>query len=307
MFLSLKNLLTVLILLYWRFLQFEDIAYETKISKREGLFCKEVSSEDRLVLKGTSGAVFPGELLAILGPSGSGKTTLINALGGRLKGITRGSITYNGKPLSKLVKQNLGFVAQQDLFYPHLTVSETLVFSALLRLPNGLSKQEKISHAEAVMNELDLTHCKDTIMGGPLLRGVSGGEWKRVSIGQELLTNPSLLLVDEPTSGLDSTTSKRIVLTLCELAKAGRTVIMTIHQPSSKLFFMFQKILLLSDGSSLYFGKGEHVMNYFSSIGYAPSVAMNPTDFLLDLASGMQALTFLTCLGHTMHPALYLD
>ncbi|TKY59311.1 ABC transporter G family member 14 [Spatholobus suberectus] len=135
------------------------------------------------------------------------------------------------------------------------------------------------------MNELDLTHCKDTIMGGPLLRGVSGGEWKRVSIGQQLLTNPSLLLVDEPTSGLDSTTARRIVLTLCELAKDGRTVIMTIHQPSSKLFYMFQKILLLSDGKSLYFGKGENVMNYFSSIGYAPSVAMNPTDFLLDLAN----------------------
>ena len=111
---------------------------------------------------------------------------------------------------------------------------------------------------------------------------------ERVSIGQLLLTNPSLLLVDEPTSGLDSTTAGRIVLTLCELAKDGRTVIMTIHQPSSKLFYMFQKILLLSDGRSLYFGKGENVMNYFSSIGYTPSVAMNPTDFLLDLANGTQ-------------------
>lgn len=90
-------------------------------------------------------------------------------------------------------------------------------------------------------------------MGGPLLIGVSGGEWKRVSIGQELSTNSSLLLVDEPTKGLDSTTAKRIVMNLCELAKGGRTVIMTIHQPSSKLFHMFQKILLLAD-----------VMNYFS-------------------------------------------
>ncbi|KAL1365101.1 hypothetical protein HN51_013194 [Arachis hypogaea] len=274
-------------------LKFEDVIYETKTSKRGGLFCKKENScneDGKLILKGVSGSVFPGELLAILGPSGSGKTTLINALGGRLKnGITKGSITYNGKKLLKSMKRNLGFVHQHDLFYSHLTVHETLVFSALLRLPNSLSKQEKIAHACAVMDELDLNHCKDTIMGGPLLRGVSGGERKRVSIGQELLTNPSLLLVDEPTSGLDSTTARRIVLTLCDLAKSGRTVVMTIHQPSSKLFYMFPKILLLSDGSTLYFGKGELVMNYFYSIGYAPSVAMNPTDFLLDLASGIYA------------------
>ncbi|XP_061349449.1 ABC transporter G family member 9-like [Gastrolobium bilobum] len=269
-------------------LKFEDVVHRTKISIGQSLFCKkEASSEEKLVLKGISGAVFPGELLAILGPSGSGKTTLINVLGGRLNGTIRGNITYNGKPLSKPVKQNMGFVAQHDVFYPHLSVSETLVYSALLRLPNSLSKEEKISNAEAVMNELDLTHCKDTIMGGPLLRGVSGAERKRVSIGQELLTNPSLLLVDEPTSGLDSTAARRIVLTLCELAKGGRTIIMTIHQPSSKLYYMFEKILLLSEGSSLYFGKGENAMNYFSSIGYAPSLAMNPSDFLLDLANGI--------------------
>ncbi|KAK7362894.1 hypothetical protein VNO77_05019 [Canavalia gladiata] len=270
-------------------LKFEDVAYKIKSGKGKGLLCqKEASCEEKMVLKGINGVVFPGELLIILGPSGSGKTTLITALGGRLNdGITRGSITYNGKPLSKSMRRNLGFVTQHDVFYPHLSVTETLVFSALLRLPNSLSKEEKISSAKAVMNELDLNHCKDTIMGGSLLRGVSGGERKRVSIGQELLTNPSLLFVDEPTSGLDSTTARRIVLTLCELAKGGRTLVMTIHQPSSKLFYMFNKILLLSDGRSLYFGKGENVMHYFSSIGYAPSVAMNPTDFLLDLATGI--------------------
>ncbi|KAK7400506.1 hypothetical protein VNO78_11715 [Psophocarpus tetragonolobus] len=272
-------------------LKFEDVVHKIKSSKGKGLLWeKEVGLEETLVLKGVSGVTFPGEILAILGPSGCGKTTLLTALGGRLNdGITRGSITYNGKPLSNSVKQNLGFVAQHDVFYPHLSVSETLVFSALLRLPNSVSKEEKILKAQAVMNELDLTHCKDTIMGGPSLRGVSGGEWKRVSIGQQLLVNPSLLIVDEPTSGLDSTTARRIVLTLCKLAEDGRTVIMTIHQPSSKLFYMFQKILLLSDGRSLYFGKGEHVMNYFSTIGYSPSIAMNPTDFLIDLANGIHS------------------
>ncbi|PNX74320.1 ABC transporter G family member 9-like protein, partial [Trifolium pratense] len=269
---------------------FEDIVHKTKPSKREGFFFKkEINSEERLILKGISGIVFPGELLAILGPSGSGKSTLINALGGKLNdsNITKGTITYNGKPLSKSVKQNLGFVAQHDIFYPHLSVNETLVFSALLRLPNSLSKQEKMLKVKEVIDELDLNHCKDTIIGGPLLRGVSGGERKRVSIGQELLTNPSLLLVDEATTGLDSTIARKLVMNLCELAKGGRTVVMTIHQPSSKLFHMFQKILLLSDGNGMYFGKGDYVLDYFSGIGYSPLVAMNPTDFLLDLANGL--------------------
>ncbi|KAJ7946940.1 ABC transporter G family member [Quillaja saponaria] len=268
-------------------LKFVDVVHKIKIKSRVGLFSKKVNSRERLILKGIGGAVLPGELLALLGPSGSGKTTLLTALAGQLFGLTSGTITYNDKPFSKSMKRKMGFVAQKDIFYPHLSVSETLVFTALLRLPNSLTKEEKISQAQAVMNQLNLTHCKNTIMGGPLLRGVSGGERRRVSIGQELLLNPSLLLLDEPTSGLDSTTASRIVLTLSELAKGGRTIVMTLHQPSSRLFYMFQKVLLLSEGSSLYFGKGENVMDYFSSMGYVASVTMNPSDFLLDLANGI--------------------
>ena len=119
------------------------------------------------------------------------------------------------------------------------------------------------------------------------MRGISGGERKRVSIGQEMLVNPSLILLDEPTSGLDSTTAQRIVTTLGELANGGnRTVVMTIHQPSSRLFYMFERVLLLSQGSLVYFGRGSSVMEYFSGMGCRPTVAMNPADFLLDLANG---------------------
>lgn len=244
-------------------------------------------------MKGITGIVLPGEMLAMLGPSGSGKTTLLTALGGRLGGRLNGSITYNGKPFSNRMKRSTGFVTQDDVLYPHLTVTETLVFTALLRLPNTISKEDKVRHAEAVITQLGLTKCKDSIIGNPFLRGVSGGERKRVSIGQEMLINPSLLFLDEPTSGLDSTTAQRIVSTLWELAKGGRTVVMTIHQPSSRLFYMFHKVLLLSEGNPLYFGKGAEAMDYFSSIGFAPSVAMNPSDFLLDLANGMYTITFI--------------
>ncbi|MCL7048350.1 hypothetical protein MKW94_026511 [Papaver nudicaule] len=268
-------------------LKFEDLVYKIKIQKKGYINVKSSKSDERMILKGVTGTVYPGEMLAMLGPSGSGKTTLLTALGGRLGGKLSGNITYNGKPFSNPMKRNTGFVTQDDVLYPHLTVTETLVFTALLRLPNTLTKEEKAMHAEAVITQLGLTKCKNNIIGGSLLRGVSGGERKRVSVGQEMLINPSLLFLDEPTSGLDSTTAQRIVSTLWELAKGGRTIVMTIHQPSSRLFYMFHKVLLLSDGNPLYFGKGSEVMDYFSSIGYAPMVAMNPSDFLLDLANGM--------------------
>ncbi|KAI3512757.1 hypothetical protein L1887_20076 [Cichorium endivia] len=270
-------------------LKFQDVVYTIRIKKEGWLKKNDDKSIDKQILKGVTGMVLPGELLAMLGPSGSGKTTLLTALGGRLGGKLGGTITYNGKPFSSIMKRNTGFVTQDDVLYPHLTVTETLVFTALLRLPSSLTSQEKVAHAESVINQLGLTRCKTSIIGGPLLRGVSGGERKRVSIGQEMLINPSLLFLDEPTSGLDSTTAQRIVSTLWDLARGGRTVVMTIHQPSSRLFYMFHKVLLLSEGNPLFFGKGSEVMDYFNRIGFSPSVAMNPSDFLLDLANGISS------------------
>ncbi|CAL0326574.1 unnamed protein product [Lupinus luteus] len=265
---------------------FSDIVYKIQ-TKKGGLFEKNTKKEEKMILKGVTGIVEPGEILAMLGPSGSGKTTLLTALGGRLGGKLHGTITYNGEPFSNSIKKNTGFVTQDDVLYPHLTVTETLVFTALLRLPNSVTKEEKVLHAKALIDQLGLTKCKDIIVGSPNLRGVSGGERKRVSIGQEMLINPSLLFLDEPTSGLDSTTAQRIVSTLWELASGGRTIVMTIHQPSSRIYYMFHKVLLLSEGNTLYFGKGSEAIDYFSNIGYAPAMAMNPSDFLLDLANGV--------------------
>jgi ABC-type multidrug transport system ATPase subunit len=267
-------------------LQFDEVVYKIK-DKKGGLFKKKTKVEEKTILKGVTGIVKPGEMLAMLGPSGSGKTTLLTALGGRLGGKLYGKITYNEKPFSNTIKRNTGFVTQDDVLYPHLTVTETLVFTALLRLPNSVPKEEKISHAKNVIDQLGLTKCKDSIVGSAYLRGVSGGERKRVSIGQELLINPSLLFLDEPTSGLDSTTAQRIVSTLWDLARGGRTIVMTIHQPSSRLYYMFHKVLLLAEGNVVYFGKGSEAIEYFSNIGYSPAMAMNPSDFLLDLANGM--------------------
>ncbi|KAI3940722.1 hypothetical protein MKW98_030041 [Papaver atlanticum] len=266
-------------------LKFEEVSYKIKLKNGSG--GKGQKMVEKTILNGITGSVQPGEMLALLGPSGSGKTTLLSALGGRLGGRLSGSITYNGKSFTNSMNRNTGFVTQDDKFHVHLTVTETLVYTALLRLPKTLTKEEKIQHAEEVITQLGLTKCKNTVMGGPFLRGVSGGERKRVSIGQEILINPSLLFLDEPTSGLDSTSAQQVVTLLSELAKGGRTVLMSIHQPSSRLYYMFNKMLVLSEGNPLYFGKGEETMDYFAGIGFSPSVTMNPADFLLDLANGV--------------------
>ncbi|CAN6461412.1 unnamed protein product [Victoria cruziana] len=278
-------------------LRFEEVSFRVKVGPKGSNCCGGIpclgsggggaGGKEKTILSGISGMVYPGEILAMLGPSGSGKTTLLTALGGRLAGKLSGKITYNGRPFTGPIKRSIGFVAQNDVLYPHLTVMETLVFAALLRLPGSLSLAKKVEHAESVLAELGLTKCRDSIVGGALVRGISGGEKKRVSIGQEMLVNPSLLLLDEPTSGLDSTTAQRILTTVKGLARVGRTIVTTIHQPSSRLYHMFDKVILLSDGCPIYHGQASAALDYFASIGFATSVTMNPADFLLDLANGI--------------------
>lgn len=261
-------------------LKFTDVSYKVVI---KGV----TSTIEKDILNGITGSVSPGEVLALMGPSGSGKTTLLSLLGGRLREPTAGGlITYNDQPYSKFLKSRIGFVTQDDVLFPHLTVKETLTFAARLRLPSTLTKQQKEQRAIDVIYELGLERCQDTMIGGSFVRGVSGGERKRVCIGNEIIVNPSLLFLDEPTSGLDSTTALRIVELLHDIAEAGRTVITTIHQPSSRLFHKFDKLILLGKGSLLYFGKAAEATVYFSSVGCSPLIAMNPAEFLLDLANG---------------------
>ncbi|KAL2517311.1 ABC transporter G family member 14 [Abeliophyllum distichum] len=273
--------------LYPIILKFEEIVYKVTYESSGTCCGGTVSTKDKTILNGVTGMVCPGELLAMLGPSGSGKTTLLTALGGRLSGRLSGKITYNGQPFSGSIKRRTGFVAQDDVLYPHLTVFETLLFTALLRLPKSLTREEKVQHVEHVIAELGLNRCKNSMIGGPLFRGISGGEKKRVSIGQEMLINPSLLLLDEPTSGLDSTTAQRILNTIKRLASGGRTVITTIHQPSSRLYHMFDKVVLLSEGCPIYCGPAATALEYFSSMGFSTSIIDNPADILLDLANGI--------------------
>ncbi|KAG4211605.1 hypothetical protein ERO13_A02G107103v2 [Gossypium hirsutum] len=260
-------------------LKFEDVTYKVTVKG------EKTPDANKYILHEITGLVHPGEVLALMGPSGGGKTTLLNLLSGRIK-LDSGTITYNNQPYSKSLKWRIGFVLQDDVAFPHLTVKETLTYAALLRLPNTLTMQQKKERATCVISELGLERCQNTVVGGTFLRGISGGERKRVCIANEILLNPSLLLLDEPTSGLDSTTALQIVKMLRNIARSGKTVVTTIHQPSSRLFSKFDKLILLGKGSSLYFGKASDAMLYFSSMGCSPLIAMNPAEFLTDLANG---------------------
>ncbi|PHT77422.1 ABC transporter G family member 26 [Capsicum annuum] len=278
------------------FLKFENVEYKVKINQAFSnnpvkVVVSKVASQFehdnyKHILKGITGSINPGEILALMGPSGSGKTTLLKILGGRLHENVKGTVTYNDIPYNPALKRRVGFVTQDDVLFPQLTVEETLVFAALLRLPSKMSRRQKYERAEVIIKELGLERCRHTRIGGGLVKGVSGGERKRASIGHEILVDPSLLLLDEPTSGLDSTSANRLLQVLQGLAKMGKTIITTIHQPSSRIFHMFEKILLIAEGYPVYYGKARESMEYFSSLGFIPEIAMNPAEFLLDLATG---------------------
>jgi len=235
-------------------------------------------------LKDISGEVKPGEILAIMGPTGCGKTSLLNALSGRLR-LASGRIRLNNETLSKRLRRTkIGYVLQYDVFFADLTLKETLVYTALLRLPDKkFSKSEKLAKVEEIIDLLELRRCQNTIVGDTTKRGLSGGEKKRLSIACELITNPSVLLIDEPTSGLDSCTASNLMTLLKDYATAqSKSVILAVHQPSSKIFHLFDRLLLLSDGQTAYFGYAADTISHFTSLNLHISPNYNPADFILE-------------------------
>ncbi|KAL3827311.1 hypothetical protein ACHAXA_005057 [Cyclostephanos tholiformis] len=212
------------------------------------------NGKTKVILDGVSGSANPGEVLALMGPSGSGKTSVLDVLSGRSTHdgsgvITLDTVIVNDK-LMKKMKKRVAYVKQADIFFGHLTVRDQLTYTALLRLPSEWPKCKKVEEVNRTIRRLRLNKCADTP-----INMISGGEKKRVNIGSELLTDPSIILLDEPTSGLDSTSAVGLMNILHELARIeGKTIITSIHQPSSAVFFAFDKLMLLSDGHVVYFG-----------------------------------------------------
>ncbi|KAJ2773850.1 hypothetical protein IWQ57_001101 [Coemansia nantahalensis] len=240
----------------------------------------------RRILHDISGSVYAGELVAIMGSSGAGKTTLLNILSGRVQGgRLHGEINFMGaKRDPHSFKRMLAYVEQDDLMYPALTVEETLRTSAQLRLPDSTySRAAKDERVETVMRQLRLSHIKDTMIGGHGARGVSGGERKRVSIGAELVTDPSILVLDEPSSGLDSSSAEMVISLTKEMSRERNLcTMMTIHQPSAEMVAQFDKLILLAQGKLVYMGPAADAVPYFESLGH-PQTNPNPANFFIDL------------------------
>ncbi|XP_030764169.1 ABC transporter G family member 36-like [Sitophilus oryzae] len=270
-----------------------NVFADTNVPKSENYCCwccrqdEQNNQQKKHLLKNVSGIARPGELLAILGSSGAGKTTLLNALTFRSsKNITiTGTRCVNGTPVnSTALASRSAYVQQTDMFIGTLTVKEHLIFQALVRMDKHFTYEQRMQRVEEVISEMSLNKCENTCIGIPgRLKGLSGGEQKRLSFGSEVLTNPSLMFCDEPTSGLDSFMAMNVVQILKQMAFAGKTVICTIHQPSSELYAMFDKLLLMAEGRIAFLGTPEEADIFFRELEAPCPKNYNPADYFIQL------------------------
>ncbi|KAL7604743.1 hypothetical protein Lser_V15G15029 [Lactuca serriola] len=249
----------------------------------------KASKSVRFLLKNVCGEAKPGRLLAIMGPSGSGKTTLLNVLAGQTVASPRlhlsGLLEVNGQPMSNK-SFRFAYVRQEDLFFSQLTVRETLSLAAELQLKGTYSKEDRDEYINNLLFKLGLVSCADTRVGDAKVRGVSGGEKKRLAMACELIASPSVIFADEPTTGLDAFQAEKVMETLRQLAQDGHTVICSIHQPRGSVYAKFDDIVLLTEGELVYAGPAaDEPLTYFSKFGYLCPDHVNPAEFLADLIS----------------------
>jgi len=257
----------------------------------------KASGKDPRILKGLAGTARPGEVVALMGASGCGKTSLMNVLSGRATSMgghqVTANITVNGRAVSPdELGPKVAYVMQEDSLTATATPREAFEFSARLRLPPSVTTDERKRMVDELITILHLEKCADTMIGNELIKGISGGEKKRVSIGVELITQPSILFLDEPTSGLDSYAAYSIINTLKDLARLGCTVISTIHQPSSEVFHLFDRVLLLTSGRLIFDGNvdgGAGMSAYFHEAGYPVPPETNPADHAMFLMQTLQS------------------
>lgn len=258
-------------------------------TQKKGCFHRRSAKLSKHILKNVSGMIKPGKLTAFMGASGAGKSTLMNVLTFRNRGKLKidGDIRVNGVPVGKSKIANIStYVQQDDLFVGTMTVREQLTFRAMLRMDKRKHAHERLQKVDEVLHELGLQKCADTIIGVPgRIKGISGGEMKRLSFASELLTNPPLMFCDEATSGLDSFMAHSVIQSLKTLVSEGRTILCTIHQPSSDVFELFDEVFLLAEGRVAFSGPVSDALEFFRSNGHPCPNNYNPADhFVITLA-----------------------
>lgn len=263
-------------------LTFKDIFYQVKIKD------KQTNTEFyKTIINNVSGQAKSGELTAIMGPSGSGKTSLLNFITSRINftphTINSGELYVNEKALDfDSIGHYSGYVMQDDCLFATLTPKENITFA--VRLKNLTTEEDLEDCVEKFLKDLQIQGCKDTPIGNADLKGISGGERKRVAIGMELVSNPSILFLDEPTSGLDSQTSYKIVSLLKKIAvEKNMIVVCTIHQPSSNIFNIFNKLIIIERGNLIFNDSPTNISNYFISIQRPLNPKANPADSFMKI------------------------
>uniref|UniRef100_A0A2N9HXZ1 ABC transporter domain-containing protein n=1 Tax=Fagus sylvatica TaxID=28930 RepID=A0A2N9HXZ1_FAGSY len=253
---------------------------------------------DKLVLlEGVSGAFRPGILTALMGVSGAGKTTLMDVLAGRKTGgYTEGNITVSGYPKKQETFARIsGYCEQNDIHSPHVTVYESLVYSAWLRLSPEVNFETRQMFIEEVMELVELKPLRQAIVGLPGVSGLSTEQRKRLTIAVELVANPSIIFMDEPTSGLDARAAAIVMRTARNTVDTGRTVVCTIHQPSIDIFEAFDELFLMKrGGQEIYVGPlghhSRHLIKYFEGIEGVSKIkdGYNPASWMLEITSSAQ-------------------
>lgn len=255
-------------------IEFQDLSYSVRSpGRREGR---------RTVLKTVSGKFRAGELTAILGPSGAGKSTLMNILVGYVSAGVTGTVKTNGHPRQlKFFNKLSSYIMQEDLIQPFLTVQEAMEVAANLKLGDELKFSEKQLAIEEVLNTLGLISCRNT-----RTECLSGGQRKRLSIALELVNNPPVIFLDEPTTGLDVVAIKQCISMLKLLARQGRTIICTIHQPTASHFQLFDQVYVLAKGQCVYQGASQQLVPFMASVGLRCPKHYNPADYVMEMIQG---------------------
>eukprot|EP00013_Stygamoeba_regulata_P024380 CAMPEP_0177644642 /NCGR_PEP_ID=MMETSP0447-20121125/8799_1 /TAXON_ID=0 /ORGANISM="Stygamoeba regulata, Strain BSH-02190019" /LENGTH=1447 /DNA_ID=CAMNT_0019147021 /DNA_START=201 /DNA_END=4544 /DNA_ORIENTATION=+ len=239
----------------------------------------------RTLLEDVSFSVKPRQMVLLLGSPGAGKTTLFRLLSNQLpSGRLEGSFLYNAKqPDPRKFHRLVSYVTQDDIHMPAYTVGQTFEFAARCQMPENTPEHKIQERVNTVLELLGLSHRRDTIVGNDLLRGISGGEKKRVTIGIEFTKGPGLYLLDEPSTGLDAKTAIDIFKSVRIIADMGPPVICTLKQPSVELFNLFDKLMIMSQGKLCFFGDRDKALDYFESLGYRCPDTTNPADFFQEL------------------------
>ncbi|KAL7087005.1 hypothetical protein ACP275_13G038500 [Erythranthe tilingii] len=260
---------------------------QTKYTYNHCLYSKHQHTPPQpFILKNVNCEAKPRELTVIAGPSGAGKTTLLEIIAGEIKRSRfTGQVLVNGSPMRGAhFRRVSGYITQDEALFPHLTVQETLTYSARLRLP-AKSREEAETRVEHLLKELGLEHIAGARIGSESDRGISGGEKRRVSIGVELVHDPMVVLLDEPTSGLDSGSALHVIFLLKSMAKnQGKTIVLTIHQPGFRILDLIDRVVLLSDGTVLHNGSLSLLEERLMFEGHFVPPRVNVLEFAIDAA-----------------------